>query len=298
MHSSRRRLQSFRFTLTAFCSNDRKTSNPLKTLTAVLILQTQGSVPDFPTMKIKIKKLEAARRQLQEAIRLWFFGGDIVALLSLAFSAHQIVHDINRRENGRDLLYDSYKIKDEYRKEWINLVKAPYNFFKHADKDPDTNAAVEFDPKIAKFILIFTTVGLEEMGCELNEVECAFNFYFMMTNPHLIYKDKRDPLIDGISNEDLEKWRLLSKEEFFNLYVPLRRKHLESENSNGQFHKNCICCAHNTPMKGPRVCPLCNHVFQGNGWDGIDAHWRAHHEKIMPYEIFWNSLCQAHRRGQ
>ncbi len=29
-----------------------------------------------------------------------------------------------------------------------------------------------------------------------------------------------------------------------------------------------------------KVCPECGHVFQGNGWDGIDAHWRAKHEGI------------------
>ncbi|MEA2861365.1 MAG: hypothetical protein QOC72_3404 [Methylobacteriaceae bacterium] len=37
----------------------------------------------------------------------------------------------------------------------------------------------------------------------------------------------------------------------------------------------------------PRVCPECGHMFQGNGWDGIDAHWRAKHERTMPYEEAW-----------
>lgn len=36
-----------------------------------------------------------------------------------------------------------------------------------------------------------------------------------------------------------------------------------------------------------KVCPECQHTFQGNGWDGIDAHWRAKHEQIMPYEEAW-----------
>ena len=36
-----------------------------------------------------------------------------------------------------------------------------------------------------------------------------------------------------------------------------------------------------------KVCPLCEHTFQGNGWDGIDAHSRARHEQIMPYEEAW-----------
>jgi hypothetical protein len=57
----------------------------------------------------------------------------------------------------------------------------------------------------------------------------------------------------------------------------------------------CRCCDVNTPKAGPRVCPECMHVFRGNGWDGIDAHWRARHEVIMPYEDFWQSLCDEHR---
>lgn len=36
-----------------------------------------------------------------------------------------------------------------------------------------------------------------------------------------------------------------------------------------------------------KVCPECGHVFQGNGWDGIDAHWKAKHEKVMPYADAW-----------
>ena len=37
----------------------------------------------------------------------------------------------------------------------------------------------------------------------------------------------------------------------------------------------------------PKVCPECDHVFQGNGWDGIDAHWKAKHGQIMPYNEAW-----------
>jgi hypothetical protein len=35
------------------------------------------------------------------------------------------------------------------------------------------------------------------------------------------------------------------------------------------------------------VCPECGHQFKGNGFDGIDAHWRAKHEAIMPYKEAW-----------
>jgi predicted amidophosphoribosyltransferase len=59
---------------------------------------------------------------------------------------------------------------------------------------------------------------------------------------------------------------------------------------------SCRCCQEDIPMERPRICPECGHVFKGNGWDGIDAHWRAKHERVMPYEAFWESLCQEHRR--
>lgn len=39
-----------------------------------------------------------------------------------------------------------------------------------------------------------------------------------------------------------------------------------------------------------KVCPECGHVFKGNGWDGIDAHWKSKHEAVMPYEEAWPLL--------
>jgi hypothetical protein len=37
----------------------------------------------------------------------------------------------------------------------------------------------------------------------------------------------------------------------------------------------------------PNICPECGHRFRGNGFDGIDAHWRSKHEPIMPYSEAW-----------
>jgi hypothetical protein len=56
----------------------------------------------------------------------------------------------------------------------------------------------------------------------------------------------------------------------------------------------CPCCEAGLPKTRPCVCPECKHVFRGNGWDGKDAHWRACHPDVMPYEDFWASLCDDH----
>jgi hypothetical protein len=39
--------------------------------------------------------------------------------------------------------------------------------------------------------------------------------------------------------------------------------------------------------EAPKLCPECGHLFRGNGYDGIDAHWRAKHENVMPYSQAW-----------
>jgi len=57
----------------------------------------------------------------------------------------------------------------------------------------------------------------------------------------------------------------------------------------------CLGCNKKITTNRPRYCPICDHTFQGNGWDGIDAHWRPKHEKVMPYEEFWKSLCAKHK---
>ena len=57
----------------------------------------------------------------------------------------------------------------------------------------------------------------------------------------------------------------------------------------------CLACLRGVPKRGRRRCPECGYVFRGSGWDGIDAHWRANHQGVMPYRQFWTSLCRAHR---
>ena len=41
-----------------------------------------------------------------------------------------------------------------------------------------------------------------------------------------------------------------------------------------------------------KVCPECGHVFSTHGWDGIDVHWRAHHENVISYENAWKLISQ------
>lgn len=46
-------------------------------------------------------------------------------------------------------------------------------------------------------------------------------------------------------------------------------------------------CQDGGMAKHGKLCPECDHEFRGNGWTGIDAHWKAWHNRIMRYEDAW-----------
>jgi hypothetical protein len=51
-------------------------------------------------------------------------------------------------------------------------------------------------------------------------------------------------------------------------------------------------------MQTSKICPECGHEFQGNGWDGIDAHWRAKHTHIMRYEEAWPLIAAGEYKSK
>lgn len=111
------------------------------------------------TSTIKIAKFDAARRQLRTAIALWFHDGDPVSVRTLAYAAYQIIHTISKKRDPsrRDLLFDSTLIKDEYRREWNDGLRAHANFFKHADRDGD--AVIDFDPAFSEMFFFWADVN-------------------------------------------------------------------------------------------------------------------------------------------
>lgn len=84
-------------------------------------------------LTITVTKMEAARRQLQTAIGLWAAEGEPVSIHTLAYSAHQVVHDLNRKAKGPHMLLDMPNIRKDRQSEFISMIKRDANFFKHAD---------------------------------------------------------------------------------------------------------------------------------------------------------------------
>lgn len=169
---------------------------------------------------IRVSKLSAARRQLDCALELWFADKDEVSVHTLAAAAHQIIHDINKKKTGKELLFDSIMIKDEYRSEYVALVKKDMNFFKHADKDAE--GITEFTPFGSIAFMFYSAAGLQYLGETLNDVERTFLCWLSFHHTNWFKETYRKALEQAISAHDLTEIRGLRKQEFLEEFLRVR----------------------------------------------------------------------------
>jgi hypothetical protein len=170
----------------------------------------------FP--KIKVSKLDAARRQLETAINLWFSGGDTVSIHALSHAAYEIIHVVSKkRQRSTELLFDSPLIKDVYRRQWAELLKSPGNFFKHADRDPE--GAIEFAPELSKYFMIFSILGLELAGERISVTENGFLTWLKLHEPDFLTEEGRKVFAQKVPVEIVEGVRRIPKNEFLKIWV-------------------------------------------------------------------------------
>jgi hypothetical protein len=138
-------------------------------------------------MKIEVSKLDAARRQLETAIRLFFYDVDFVSTHTLAAAAFNVLNDLSRkpghaRKSTQDQLLDH--IKDEKSKKWfLNEVRKTENFLKHADRDADRIHT--FNPADTSLLLIDAVGCYWNLTAEHTVLMQAYYVWFIATYPRI-----------------------------------------------------------------------------------------------------------------
>jgi hypothetical protein len=99
---------------------------------------------------IRIRKLDAARRQLETAIDLFFENGDPVAIHTLACAAYDIIDNVNDSRDGKEMFvkHRYTQLPGRPNRAALNSVQ---NFFKHADNDPE--GELQFFPEMTEPIM-------------------------------------------------------------------------------------------------------------------------------------------------
>lgn len=109
-----------------------------------------------------VKKLDAAKRQLDAAVRAFFNDEDSVAIHTLVGAASNIASDLVERQSSSDS-WDNTIAQDNKLtiKKYFQIVRKPQNFFKHAASDPCDE--LEFNIRDTEHLLWVASLNLGEI---------------------------------------------------------------------------------------------------------------------------------------
>ncbi|MFC0246519.1 hypothetical protein [Falsochrobactrum ovis] len=89
-------------------------------------------------MKLEvISKLDAARRQLLAALHIHWYLNEPIAVYTLAANSWEVCNSLLKKDEKIRILQQITEAYGAPPKEIIDLINAPRNFVKHADRDPD-----------------------------------------------------------------------------------------------------------------------------------------------------------------
>jgi hypothetical protein len=156
---------------------------------------------------MKITKAEAATRQLNTAIRLFFASGDSVAIHTLAAAAGTVFADlVETQKPGISWQQSNIRIDSQLKEhDYFDLLRESQDFFKHADRDPDD--AHDFDEKKNDDLISVAILDCGELQPTSIEMQVFQIWYFAahasrFSYDHPVVKDAL-PLFPGI--EDLPR---------------------------------------------------------------------------------------------
>jgi hypothetical protein len=154
-------------------------------------------------MLIKVSKLDAAKRQLETVIRMYFCEGDPVSIHTLTAAAYNVLRALNNKAGGGPMLIKDRVVMispPNYTKEVRCLINQAENFFKHADKDHDS--VLDFNPQLTEYLLIDACDKYHELAGEYPALMAIYRCWMMVTNQELFrFSAVEKVILDGNAKE-------------------------------------------------------------------------------------------------
>ena len=127
-----------------------------------------------------ISKTEAARRQLNVAIRLFFAAEDPIIVHSLASSAANLYADLVEQDTAAESWRKRFGNNGELAQRKVKAVlNNAWNFFKHADRD--ATKFLDFDEQESELMLFYATLECGELESTSDEMQ-LFQLWFLRTS--------------------------------------------------------------------------------------------------------------------
>lgn len=147
-----------------------------------------------------ISKLDAAKREIEHSIRLFFSYGDVVVIHLVSSASYKILSDLGRIvgiTSARDQLYK--RVKKGKVKYVRKKLDETYNFFKHADRDP--SRLVKFSPESSEFIIWNSINIYQSLTKEITGLMMSFRVWFFLKNNDLLLKTEEKEYFKEAGNQ-------------------------------------------------------------------------------------------------
>ncbi len=169
----------------------------------------------------KIDKPEAAKRQIDAAIRMFFNGEDPIAIYTLTMSGLQVLRDLASKQGENIVDYAINEIWDsEEKKVVFQKMRDFANFLKHAERDPTgLHDEIELEKAIDRILLI-ACLYYDSLGHQLTPEMFALVDWLVALEgaPKSLLKNAGRPIRMAVDMVDeLRQGRTFSRKEQLNL---------------------------------------------------------------------------------
>jgi hypothetical protein len=151
-----------------------------------------------------VTKLEVAERQLRLAIRLFFERRDIVGIHTLGAAAEGVLSPLAKAK-GVIARYEFFEAEfgAEKRKEILDSLRKPQNFFKHSGKDPNETLKFYYEDteyQLIEAIILWVHVTQRPPTPEMG----MFFAWFVSKYPDWFHEEFSRPLIEEIHSANFD----------------------------------------------------------------------------------------------
>ena len=153
-----------------------------------------------------IDKVEIVRRQIREAVRLFFEARDLVLIHAVIASAHQILFDLGNSKGVRSALKNTAAIKREDLQEYLRSINYPYNFFKHADRDSEVKINIGPPERFTSDFVMDAIVMLQQLTGEIPTEAKVFWFWFVSKYPQEFDNCPNGGPLKNMMEKNLASW--------------------------------------------------------------------------------------------
>jgi hypothetical protein len=153
-----------------------------------------------------IGKVDVARRQISEAVRLFFCERDRVVIHTVIASAHQVLFDIGATKGIRSALKNTDVLRNEELQRHLKTINYPFNFFKHADFDP--NGKINIGPLICftSDFIMDAIIMLQRIAGDIPIEAKVFWSWFVSKYPQEFENCPKDGEINKLQQQRLGEW--------------------------------------------------------------------------------------------